>query len=393
MTTFTQSTAQALYVLSESVNPTVLDAVAHGGNPQDRAASLPYSIGFWVNDGAITDSQTLSLEETWTIKQGVYLFLKAALEGNDAIDPSVLSDSALPTLCDRIGEFLITPSVRNTRFLWIDNPEELVSRWRFHALTLSPTGTVERLTFFNFRNYELAIANGVICQLNATKDGFVFALDPSLHNLPSTETESPETELPKSDPFYLSTGYGAHQLKGIEVNEAGEAMALPFSGELAGCLSFALTLQNRSPGTASFEELVYLDVTLRMFFKSANSLLDQNDPLSGFAGLNSDQEFLISSHRYPFLGEDSDAASHYSQQGDGSQNLTLYSALDPLQPLNGDRTYFAFVEPGNSTINSDLSLPSCYRTNLGYSIHVTPHGHGDSRLIFAERPGQNSSIF
>ncbi|WP_424100034.1 hypothetical protein [Moorena producens] len=367
MTTFTQSTAQALYVLAESVNPT-----------------LPYSIGFWVNDGSIADSQTLSLEETWTIKNGVYLFIKAVPEGNDAIDPSVLSD--------RIGEFLITPSVRNTRFLWIDNPEELVSRWRFHALTLSPTDTVERLTFFNFRNYELAIASGVICQLNATKDGFLFALDPSLHNLPSTGTESPETELPKTDPFYLSTGYGAHQLKGIEVNQAGEAMALPFSGELAGCLTFALTLQNQSPGTASFEELVYLDVTLRMFFKSANSLLDATDPLSGFAGLNSDQEFLISSHRYPFLGEDSDAASHYSKQGDGSQNLTLYSALDPLQPLNSDRTYFAFVEPGNSNI-SDLSLPSCYRTNLGYSIHVTPHGHGDSRLIFAERPGQNSSIF
>ncbi|NEN96859.1 MAG: hypothetical protein F6K50_15365, partial [Moorea sp. SIO3I7] len=280
MTTFTQSTAQALYFLPESVNPTV-----------------PYSIGFWVNEGSIEGSQTLSLEETWTIKTGVYLFLKAALEGNDAIDPSVLSD--------RIGEFLITPSVRNTRFLWIDNPEELVSRWRFHALTLSPTDTVERLTFFNFRNYELAIASGVICQLNGTKDGFLFALDPSLHNLPSTETESPETESPKRDPFYLSTGYGAHQLKGIEVNQAGEAIpqsgryaiALPFSGELAGCLTFALTLQNRSPGTASFEELVYLDVTLRMFFKSANSLLDPSDPLSGFAGLNSDQEFLISSHR------------------------------------------------------------------------------------------------
>ncbi|NEQ18407.1 MAG: hypothetical protein F6K44_34005 [Moorea sp. SIO3E2] len=242
--------------------------------------------------------------------------------------------------------------------------------------------------------------------MNATKDGFVFAPDPSLHNLPSTGTESPETESPKTDPFYLSTGYGANQLKGIEVNEAGEAMALPFSGELAGCLTFALTLQNQSPGTASFEELVYLDVTLRMFFKSANSLLDPTDPLSGFAGLNSDQDFLISSHRYPFLGEDSDAASHYSEQGDGSQNLTLYSALDPLQPLNGDRTYFAFVEPGNSNSSdlsfvepgnsnsSDLSLPSCYRTNLGYSIHVTPDSrYGYSRLIFAERPGQNSSIF
>ncbi|NEP51615.1 MAG: hypothetical protein F6K65_23570, partial [Moorea sp. SIO3C2] len=73
MTSFTQSTAQALYFLAESVNPTV-----------------PYSIGFWVKGGAIAGSQTLSLEETWTIKNGVYLFLKAAPEGNDAIDPSVL---------------------------------------------------------------------------------------------------------------------------------------------------------------------------------------------------------------------------------------------------------------------------------------------------------------
>ena len=366
MTTFTRSeTVPELYFLSETIIQTV-----------------PFSIAFWVNALEVEVAPNPSLEATWKMSQGIYLFLKAFAYGDNAIDHSILSD--------RIRDFLSTPSVRNTRFLWIDNPQESVARWQFQALTLFPTEIepkiVERLTFFNFRNYELAIAGGVECSLNQAQDGFVFALNSFLHNLPN-----PEPESGKREAFYFSTDYGANRLKGIKVNTNKEAITLPFTGALAGCLNFALILQNQVPGNEPFADLIQMDVALRMFFESANSSLDPTDPFSGFTGFNTEQDFLISSHRYPFLGEDSEASSHYSQQEDNSHNLTLYASLDPLQPLNSDRTYFAFVELGNDRI-SELSLPSCYRTNLGYTIHVTPHGHKDSRLIFAERLTQSASI-
>lgn len=350
--------------------------------------TVPYSIAFWVDDGR-SHAATLSLENSWAIETGIYVFLKAVLDGEQAIEPQPLSD--------RLREFQATPSLRNTRFLWLENPADPMFRWRFQALTLAPSAgasIVARQTYFDFRNYGLAIARSVTCRLSDTNDGFIFAADSAIHNVFGAESD-----VGKGDPFYVSTGYGARRLKGLVVNEAREAIALPLTGSLAGCFTFALTLQNRSPGSEPFEELTQMDIALRMFFKSANATLEANnpfsliDPLLGFAIQNKEAEgFLVASHRYPFLGEDADAASHYSKQADDSQNLTLYAALDPLQPLNGDRTYFTFVEPGHSTI-SELSLPSCYRTNLGYSIHVTPHSYDESRLVFAERPGQNTSSF
>jgi hypothetical protein len=367
MTTFTQSAAtQNLYFLPAAIAP-----------------AAPYCIAFWVDDPAAIAASNPTLAATWATRQGIYLFLKVAPVG----------DAAIAVLSDRIREFLLTPAVRNARFLWIDNPTEPVFQWKFQVLTLVPdasapdTVAVGRLAVFDFRNYALAIDRGVTCRLNADSSGFVFALNPNIHLVPGGNSADPGNR----EPFYFTTGYGAHSLKGIEVNDAKEALTLPLTGKLAGCLTFALTLKNPL-GKTAFNELVQMDITLRMFFKSANPLLDPSDPWSGFAELNRDDRFLVSNHRYPFLGEDGEAASHYSQQADESQNLTLYATLDPLQPLNGERSYFAFVAPGDSAI-APLSLPSCYRTNLGYTIHVTPHGYEDSRLIFAERWGRSLGTF
>ncbi len=335
--------------------------------------------------GEKSDKSSLSLAETWQTGSGIYLFLTDFPLG----DPH-----AEAALDQRIADFLRSPSVRHTRFLWIENPTDPVFQWRFQALAVSVSSggsgasdavTVKRLTFFKLRNYGLAIAAGVICKLNVDSSGFVFALDPTVHSLPSEPAHT------KSTPVYFSTGYGEHRLNHIQVNEAAEALALPITGILAGCFTFALSLQHPPKGEA-FVELTQMDVALRMFFKSANPNLDERDPFSGFADLNADNTFLASSHRYPFLGEDAQAALHYSKQADESQNVTLYAALDLLQPLNEARSYFAFVAPGSEAV-SDLSFPSCYHTNLGYSIHVTPHGYHDSRLVFAERLAQSPYIF
>lgn len=356
MVTFIPSAAPKLSFLAEAERP-----------------ADPYRIGFWTENGR----GPFSLAESWQTAKGIYLFLKDF--------PSEEANAAT-ALSDHLSEFLLTPSVRNTRFLWIENPTAPVFQWKFQRLTLAPdTSAVGRLTFFTFRNYGLAIAQGVRCELNVDSSEFVFSLDSALHTMPGGAA-TPE----KTHPFYFSTDHGAHRLNGIEANDRGEAVRLSLAGMSAGCFAFALTLNNPL-GKAPFDELAQMDVALRTFFKSANSDLDPLDPLSGFAEINTNDTFLTSHHRYPFLGEDGEAAAHYPQRADGRQNVTLYAMLDPLQPLNEKRSYFAFSAPGDEVMLP--GLPSCYRTNLGYTLHVTPHGHRDSRLIFAERLGQNVGVF
>jgi hypothetical protein len=314
MTTFTRAEpGQNLFFLSAAIVP-----------PQ------PYSIAFWVEDTATVLSDSLSLAASWEMANGIYLFLKAYPD--DA--------ASIATLNDRIQEFLLTPAVRNARFLWVENPIDPVFQWKFQVVTLDETSAVERLTFLDFRNYRLAIARGVTCHIR--EDRFVFSLNPALHRLPGIDAIEPS----KDDPFYFTTDYGANALKNVNVNQSGEGVELFLAAELAGCIHFGLTLQNPA-GETAFTELEQMDISLRMFFKADNPVLDPNDPFSGFADLNTADRFLVSDHRYPFLGEDSQSTLHYSRQVDQSQNLTLYATLDPLQPLNDQRSYFAFLAPGD----------------------------------------------
>jgi len=348
------------------------------------APPAPYHIAFSIPTvTAMGLPLDLSLAESWAVAQGVYLFLK---------DFSVDAESQ-SVLGQRVSEFLLTPAVRQTRFLWIENPTASVFQWDFYRLgiVLDSSGpssgreVVEQLSFFALRNYGLAIARHVTCQIKADGSGFVFSPNANIHNLPGERSPS------KRDPFYVSTSHGAQKLAGIVPNEQSEFLTLSLSGAIAGCFSFSLKLTNPL-GNKPFAELAQLDIALRMFFKSANPVLDEDDPFSGFADLNSDLGFLISNHRYPFLGEDGEASVHYSRQADGSQDVTLYASLDPVSPLDAGRSYFAFVPPDQAA-RSSLSLPSCYRTNLGYAVHVTPHGYGEARLVFAEQPGQNVGAF
>ena len=401
MATFNQSsTASQLYIWDETL------------------AAIPYQVAFLsISGGTAT---TLTLEESWSNQVGVYLFLG-----------TVVAESEHQRLSDRLFQFLTSPSVQYTRFLWLANPLDPIPQWQFYPLTLNPIGqdnggigsepvrepTVRRLTLFDVRNYAVAIARGVTCRLNEDKTGFVFAADSTMHQPPGAESQPgafAESMTGSIDPFFLSTDYGARRLTGIQQGDNGEAIALPFTGPLAGCLQFALTLYhpltstqlssssdtqsglvgNAHP-TNAFEQLTALDIALHMSFK---------DPDATFAGLNTDADFLVTAHRYPFLGEDENTVPHYPTHSDGTQDLTLYVALDVLNPLKGDRTFFSFLPVTSSSDSptpkiqnpkSKIDLPSCYRTNLGYTLHLAPQSHPlfFSRLIFAEQPIASSSAF
>lgn len=276
------------------------------------------------------EAETLSLEESWVNHEGVYLFLAgdAVLDGG---------------LADRVRELLAEPTFSQTRFLWVENPEDALFHWRLGYLAIAPKPeppTIDQYSVLDWRNYGLAIARGVPVMLTA--EGFL--LQPSI--------DAP------SEPFALLTDYGAHRLRGIG------AIALPFTGKQAGCLQFDLTLPRPGAGIATtYDALIRLDIALRIFFW---------EPAPPLATFNEPKQF-IASHRYPLLGEDAEALSHYDA------DLTFWVSLDPLDPFQENRTYFAFRPPERET----AAFPSGYRTNLGYTIHLIPQDA--ARLVFEER--------
>jgi hypothetical protein len=346
---------------------------------------VPYTLAFWATEGG---TAPLSLEQSWQ-QRGLYLFLNAALTGEAAID---LSDFG-----DRLTEFLHHPTVQHTRFLWIENPGEPLHQWQFHALPLvfaNPEWLVERRTFFRFRNYQLALDRQVRCRLTPTGDGFTFIADPSWHHPPGGAVESS-----KADATYFSTGYGAQRLRALTWPEPSDSpetsiMVLPLAGSQAGCLRLALDVPNHRD-RPSFEALAHLDVGFHISFKSADQPnrngavsappipLSDHDPWVGFGSLHQPDRFLMAHHRYPFLAETNHPDSP-------CPSLTLYATLDVLHPLHSQRSYLAFSPPGQPD-STQVSLPSGFRTNLGYTIHLTPQGEDGSRLVFTERPGQNTA--
>jgi hypothetical protein len=179
--------------------------------------------------------------------------------------------------------------------------------------------------------------------------------------------------------FYLTTGYGANRLPGV-----GSKIQIPFQGEAAGCLKFNLTLKRPNPfgdddthaKDNQESELKLLDIGLRLSFK---------DPQ--FPGTETD--FYTTSQRYPLFDEqDAEALKSLLEDKDKkvkqlyTDDLTLSATLDPLHPLTEERTYFSFVKAS--------AIPSNYRTNLGYTVHLTPHDH-NSRLVFALSPSASQS--
>lgn len=246
--------------------------------------------------------------------------------------------TALPTdfaaLRSRLLALRRSPAYRQVRFLWLVNPDASLSQWQFHSLSVAE-GRVSRVGIFNLGSYSLVVPREA--ELAVGDEGFAV----------------------KTPDAYLTTDYGTQRLSGVD------QLALPF-GELAGCWRFTLTLAR--PESGSYSELAALDLGCRLFFPDplfSTDLLSQAAP----------SDALYRVQRYPLLDE---TATRYSQ------DLALQGCWDPLQPLAGDRSFFTFA-PGET--RSFVALPSGYRSNLGYTIYLTP-AEG-SRLVFAPKPGSS----
>ena len=163
----------------------------------------------------------------------------------------------------------------------------------------------------------------------------------------------------------MTTSYGAQRLEGI-----GGKIQLPLVDDKhIGCWQFALTLaRTKDPLTAAiapkYAELATLDIGFRIFF--VDPLFSSDPSLFG-------SDACYQSLRYPLLDE---AAAHRYPA-----DITLQGCWDPL---NRDRSFFSFAPLVDNTLPS---LPSGYRSNLGYTVYLTPQNN--TRLVFASKPASS----
>ena len=214
------------------------------------------------------------------------------------------------------------PALRDARFIWLENPNDPPQSWRYSAVAVAGAApAVSQPSRVDCRNYGLGLPAGAAAALGPDKGSITFAAG--------------------TPGFVFTAEYGGAALDGV-----GGAVTLPFRGTQTGCLLFALTLRHARDGGAP--DLDRLDVGCRFFADDANF------PGSG----------LLTSWRYPIFSV-------------AEATLPLSASLDPLNPSDNARTFFAFADTARP-------LASYYRTTLGYPVSLTPQGN--ARLVTATRP-------
>ncbi len=212
-----------------------------------------------------------SLVQTWQrAKPGLYLFLNRKP-----------SDEA--GFIGNVRRYLRASGYRQTRFLWIADPDASNTAWTTFAIPVAAGGKLGRVAELRLRNYILKLD----ADCTAAPDGAGIAIT-----------------RPASQPA-LSLLAGGHP-----AGTAGTTVTLPFAGPSVGCLGFPLTLA-KSTATDGSSDLDRLKVGLRYCY--------QDD--WGYVAL-------------PYRVFDAGAA------------IAVDAVLDPLNPEIGDRTHFSFLAGG-----------------------------------------------
>lgn len=261
-----------------------------------------YTIAFLPSTAVSGTSLTLSA--TWLSSPGIYLFLGSAIADETAF----------------AGAVQLYAGSQPIRFLWITNPNAPASEWIASSIQVTQTpgaatGVLTRTAQFPLNNYLLGIASGSQIGLDTNNDGF------------SVEgTQGPPS-------IYLLSGSGQYRFSSTGT------LALPFAGDQAGCLEFALPLPEPVAGQPT--ALDELDVCCRLFIDDTSS----SPPM------------FLRSIRYPVIDLSEGA-------------FTLYPSIDPVLPLDPSRTAFFFVPPGS--VSPQQPIMSAYRTVYGQKVLFTP---------------------
>ncbi|MCB0531455.1 MAG: hypothetical protein KDD14_04595 [Saprospiraceae bacterium] len=286
-----------------------------------------------------------SIQAGWAQPTGVFLFLPTTLTGG--FDVAALEAN--------LKLFLKDARYRQVRFLWLENPADRLILWRTHSISTQAVGAkqlVSKRAFLNFRNYAFLIDKGVEIDLNPAGDTFFL----------KKGSRSPFG-------FMWSAKYGAHYFFTIS------NVLLPMAEPGTGCLKFNFSIPLESwqetdqAGNVQdffgYPGLEQLDAGMRIFFR------DPEFPASG-------DDFYLASHRYPVVQERYDLSLAKPLC---PTNIDWLVSLDVLYPLSRPRSFFEFLPAGPDK----AGLPSGFRTNRGYTIHLLP-AMGESRLVFTPRP-------
>ncbi|MEO6326036.1 MAG: hypothetical protein ABIQ65_15530 [Thermoanaerobaculia bacterium] len=196
---------------------------------------------------------------------------------------------------------------RGTRLLWIVNPASAMSQWVTNEIDLDTANAVLPTAQLAFRNFILSIGSGSPVALNATDDAL-------------TITAAGAAAID------FLTGFGAGSL--ATTNTA----TVSFLDAAAGTIAFTLPLTQ-----SDFDQL---DAGCRYFF---------DDPASPVKG-------MLTSLQYPIITL-------------GSSSISLYAALDPVNPLVPARSSLTFLQ---SPASSGTALASAFRSVYGETITLTP---------------------
>ncbi len=274
-------------------------------------------VGFVAPLGTPTAAE-LSAADSWGVAGGVYLFLGRPVR------------SPVPFV-EALRALLETRTWAGTRMLWIDDPNLPTLDWNPVGISLLDPGpeggTLATLTPFPFRNYGCVLDGGLPLRLDAAAAQFTVA--------PAA-----------SGDIRLTVDDGAAELAVVT-----GPVTIPITGPAAGCL----LLSARLPvGPEGADALDALDVGCRFFF---------DDPEVAGSGALTSQRFAVFDVATP------------AAAADAAEAVDLAVQLDPLAPLDPERTRLSFADPG--------ALRSFYRTNLGSVVDLRPV---DARLQFATRP-------
>jgi hypothetical protein len=271
----------------------------------------------------------ISFADSWSPQSGVYLFLAQAL-----------SAGAEASFAAAAQAFLDDPRLAGTRFVWFE-PQGGSALLAGTAIAIYQPGggpgwaTAFPVTF-PLQNIGLFVAANTPVAIDTANVCFTF-----------TQQENQS--------IYFTVGWGGSALFVL-----GTTVTLPFAGKLAGCLQFELSL--------TVAQQAALDIGLRYYYAVAP---DPEHPKAAAAN------FFLGSLGYPLFADP----------------LTLYAALDPLAPLDGTRTVFAFNaadagQPGGAAAGP---LTSNLRSTLGDIFTLQPLTGaaaigGFASLVFAAKP-------
>ena len=273
---------------------------------------IPCWSGYFYS-GTMEMPTELSIEETWKAdgRKSAYIFCRNS--------PGDTGDFAR-----RLGEYLNSRRDARIYCLWIKNTEEPLEGDNTESISADAKSAGDLV------DRDVHILTGNFIWLSILQNCTV-----------SLNEEKGQIEIQRgfagSDITFYNNSF---QMK----SQVGEILAVPFSGLLAGCLCFPLTVRG-IPGLRDYRvKLLYRD-----------------------SSLNQDYEYPIFSCAY-------------------SEKILFQASIDPLDQYNragtSDRTYLAFKE-------QQEAIPSCFRSIYGEEILLKPYAEeiyqiseNSARIVF-----------